>query len=270
MPLLGTNVDVIGTASYEDTAGSDLVIITAGMTRKPGMSRDDLVYTNSRIITSVTEQVVRYSPETIILVLSNPVDAMTYVALKMSGLPKHKVIGQAGVLDTARFKTFVADELHVAAEDVEALVLGVHGDSMVPLVRYSHIKGVPLEQLIPKDRIEAIAERTKYGGAEIVNLLGSGSAYYAPAASLAYMAESILLDKQRLLPAIAYLEGEYGYKNLVLGVPVILGGNGIERVVEINLLPVEREALDKSTTFIKSFIKSMHDSTAQKSPEFLT
>ncbi len=254
LPVVGKDVHVMGTSSYEDTAGSDLVIITAGVARKPGMSRDDLVTTNAGIVRSVTEQVVKFSPNTIIIVLSNPVDAMTYVAYKTSGFPKNRVIGQAGVLDTARFRTFVAEEVGVSVEDVSGFVLGVHGDDMVPLIRYSYVGGIPLEKLLSKDKIDAIVERTRKGGGEIVNLLGNGSAYYAPAASLVQMAEAILKDKRRLLPAIAYLEGEYGYQDLFLGVPTILGGNGLEKVVEVDLLPEEKEALDKSAQSVRSVV----------------
>ncbi len=252
MPVVGKDVNIVGTANYEDTADSDLVIITAGIARKPGMSRDDLVNTNAGIVKSVTEQVVRYSPNTVIVVLSNPVDAMTYVAYKASGFPKNRVIGQAGVLDTARFRTFVAEELGVSVNDVSGFVLGVHGDDMVPLVRYSYVGGIPLEKLMPKERIDAIVARTRTGGGEIVNLLGNGSAYYAPAASLAQMAESILKDQRRLLPAIAYLQGEFGYQDLFLGVPTILGANGIERIVEVELTPEERTALDKSAQSVRN------------------
>ena len=255
MPVVGSDVTVKGTANYEDTANSDLVIITAGIARKPGMSRDDLVSTNAGIVKSVTEQVVKYSPNTIIVVLSNPVDAMTYVAYKASGLPKNRVIGQAGVLDTARFNTFVAEALGVSVEEVRGFVLGVHGDDMVPLVRYSNVGGVPLEKLMPQDQIDAIVQRTRTGGGEIVGLLGNGSAYYAPAASLTQMAEAILKDKRRLLPSIAYLEGEFGYQDLFLGVPTILGGNGIEKIVEIELLPEEKAALDKSAESVRNVVK---------------
>ncbi|EJY55520.1 malate dehydrogenase, NAD-dependent [Alicyclobacillus hesperidum URH17-3-68] len=254
MPVVGSDVQVIGTSDYKDTADSDLVIITAGVARKPGMSRDDLVTTNAGIVKAVTEQVVQYSPNTVIVVLSNPVDAMTYVAYKASGFPKQRVIGQAGVLDTARFNAFVAAELGVSVEDVHGFVLGVHGDDMVPLVRYSNVGGVPLTQLLPAEKIEQIVQRTRTGGGEIVGLLGTGSAYYAPAASLAQMAESILKDKRRLLPAIAYLEGEYGYEDLFLGVPTILGANGIERIVEIELQPEEKAALDRSADSVRNVI----------------
>ncbi|GEO27427.1 malate dehydrogenase [Alicyclobacillus acidoterrestris] len=255
MPVIGVDVRMVGTSNYEDTADSDLVIITAGIARKPGMSRDDLVNTNAGIVKSVTEQVVKYSPNTILIVLSNPVDAMTYVAHKASGFPKNRVIGQAGVLDTARFNTFVAEELGVSVEDVHGFVLGVHGDDMVPLVRYSNVAGVPLEKFLSKERIEEIVQRTRTGGGEIVSLLGNGSAYYAPAASLAQMAESILKDKRRLLPAIALLEGEFGYDNLFLGVPTILGANGIEKIVELELLPEEKAALDKSAESVRKVIQ---------------
>ncbi|ACV59354.1 malate dehydrogenase [Alicyclobacillus acidocaldarius] len=254
MPVLGSDARVVGTSNYEDTAGSDLVIITAGLPRKPGMSRDDLVNTNANIVKSVTEQVVRHSPDACLIVLSNPVDAMTYVAYKTSGFPKQRVIGQAGVLDTARFNTFVAMELGVSVEDVHGFVLGVHGDDMVPLVRYANVGGVPLEKLLPKERIDAIVERTRNGGGEIVSLMGNASAYYAPAASLLQMAESILKDKRRVLPAIAYLEGEYGYRDLTLGVPTVLGKGGIERILELELLPEEKAALDKSAESVRRLI----------------
>ncbi|WP_018132024.1 malate dehydrogenase [Effusibacillus pohliae] len=251
-PVLGVDANIIGTSNYEDTKDSDLVIITAGVARKPGMSRDDLVTTNAGIVKSVTEQVVKYSPNCYIIVLSNPVDAMTYVAHKTSGFPKNRVIGQSGVLDTARFRTFVAQELNVSVEDVTGFVLGGHGDDMVPLIRYSYAGGIPLEKLIPQERIDAIVERTRKGGGEIVNLLGTGSAYYAPAASLVQMAEAILKDKKRILPAIALLEGEYGYENLYMGVPTLIGGNGLEKVFELELTPEEKAALDKSAESVRN------------------
>jgi malate dehydrogenase len=254
MPVIGSDVRITGTANYEDTANSDLVIITAGLARKPGMSRDDLVSKNAGIVKSVTEQVAKYSPNTIIVVLSNPVDAMTYVAYKASGFPKNRVIGQAGVLDTARFNTFVAEAVGVSVEEVRGFVLGVHGDSMVPLIRYSNVGGVPLEKLLPADQIDAIIKRTRTGGGEIVGLLGNGSAYYAPAASLAQMAEAILKDKHRLLPAIAYLEGEYGYNELFLGVPTVLGSNGIEKIIDLELTAEEKAALDKSAEAVRNVV----------------
>lgn len=234
-PVQGFDANIVGTANYEDTKNSDIVVITAGIARKPGMSRDDLVSTNAKIMESVTKEIVKYSPDAIIIVLTNPVDAMTYAVFQQAGFPKNRVIGQSGVLDTARFRTFVAQELKVSVEDVTGFVLGGHGDDMVPLVRYSYAGGIPIEKLLPEDRIAAIVERTRKGGGEIVSLLGNGSAYYAPAASLVQMIEAILKDKRRILPAIAYLEGEYGYRDLFFGVPVILGGNGLEKVIELDL-----------------------------------
>lgn len=254
-PVQGFDSNIIGTANYEDTKDSDLVIITAGLPRKPGMSRDDLVSTNAKIMRSVTEQVVKYSPNCIIIVLTNPVDAMTYEVYRTSGFPKNRVIGQSGVLDTARFRAFVAQELNISVEDVSGFVLGGHGDDMVPLVRYSYAGGIPLEKLIPQDRLDAIVERTRKGGGEIVNLLGNGSAYYAPAASLTQMAEAILKDKKRILPAIAYLEGEYGYHDLYLGVPTILGGNGLEKVIELELTEEEKSALDRSANAVRKVME---------------
>ncbi|UED73778.1 malate dehydrogenase [Brevibacillus sp. DP1.3A] len=251
-PVLGFDANITGTANYEDIKDADLVIITAGIARKPGMSRDDLVNTNAGIMKSVAEQVKTYAPNSIVLVLSNPVDAMTYTFFKTSGFPKERVIGQSGVLDSARFRTFVAMELSVSVEDVTGFVLGGHGDDMVPLVRYSYAGGIPLEKLIPKDRLDAIVERTRKGGGEIVNLLGNGSAYYAPAASLVQMAEAILKDKKRILPSIALLQGEYGYNDLYLGVPTLLGANGIEKVIELDLTDEEKAALDKSADSVRS------------------
>ncbi|NRR23282.1 malate dehydrogenase [Brevibacillus sp. MS2.2] len=251
-PVLGFDASITGTANYEDIKDADLVIITAGIARKPGMSRDDLVNTNAGIMKSVAEQVKTYAPNSIVLVLSNPVDAMTYTFFKTSGFPKERVIGQSGVLDTARFRTFVAMELNVSVEDVTGFVLGGHGDDMVPLVRYSYAGGIPLEKLIPKDRLDAIVERTRKGGGEIVNLLGNGSAYYAPAASLVQMAEAIIKDKKRILPSIALLQGEYGYNDLYLGVPTLLGANGIEKVIELDLTDEEKAALDKSADSVRS------------------
>ncbi len=252
MPIIGKDSSIIGTSSYEDTADSDLIIVTAGIARKPGMSRDDLVNTNAGIVKAVSEQVAKFSPGSVVIILSNPVDAMTHVAYHATGFPKNRIIGQAGVLDTARFRSFVAEELTVSVEDVFGFVLGVHGDDMVPLVRYSNVGGIPLERLLPKERIDQIVERARRGGGEIVSLLGNGSAYYAPAASLAQMVEAILKDKRRLLPSIAYLEGEFGYHDLFLGVPTILGGNGIEKIVELDLLPEEKAALDKSADSVRT------------------
>lgn len=256
-PVLGFDANIIGTSNYEETADSDIVVITAGIARKPGMSRDDLVQTNQKVMKSVTKEVVKYSPNSIIIVLTNPVDAMTYTVYKESGFPKHRVIGQSGVLDTARFRTFVAQELNLSVKDITGFVLGGHGDDMVPLVRYSYAGGIPLEKLIPKERLDAIVERTRKGGGEIVNLLGNGSAYYAPAASLVEMVEAIVKDQRRVLPAIAYLEGEYGFEGIYLGVPTILGGNGLEQIIELELTDEEKAALEKSAESVRNVMKAL-------------
>lgn len=253
-PIQRFNSQITGTSSYEDIEGADMVIITAGIPRKPGMSRDDLVNTNAKVMKSVAEQVKRYAPNSIILVLSNPVDAMTYVCQKVTGFPKNRVIGQSGVLDTARFNTFVAEELNISIEDISGFVLGGHGDEMVPLVRYSYAGGIPLELLIPQDRLQEIVERTRKGGGEIVSLLGNGSAYYAPAASIVEMAEAIILDKKKIIPSITLLEGEYGYDHLFLGVPTILGGNGIESIIELPLTEEESNGLSVSANAVRSVI----------------
>ncbi|HJV17039.1 MAG TPA: malate dehydrogenase [Bacillales bacterium] len=251
-PVEGFNANITGTACFEDIKDAELVLITAGIPRKPGMSRDDLVSTNAKIIEQVSENIKMFAPNSYIIVLSNPVDAMTYVCYKTTEFPKNRVIGQSGVLDTARFNTFVAQELNVSIEDISGFVLGGHGDDMVPLVRFSYAGGIPLDKILPQDRIDAIIERTRKGGGEIVNLLGQGSAYYAPAASMVQMAEAILKDKKRILPSIAYLEGEYGYHDLYLGVPTILGGDGIESIIEIPLTPDEKMALDKSAQSVRN------------------
>lgn len=257
-PVQGFNANITGTSNYEDIQDADLVIITAGIARKPGMSRDDLVNTNAGIMKGVSENVAKYAPNSYILILSNPVDAMTYVCFKTTGFPKNRVIGQSGVLDTARFNTFVAQELNVSVEDITGFVLGGHGDDMVPLVRYSSVGGIPVDRLISTERIEAIVERTRKGGGEIVNLLGNGSAYYAPAASLVQMAEAILKDKKRVLPSIAYLEGEYGYRDIYLGVPTIIGGDGIEKILELQLTEKEKTDLDKSAQSVRNVIQIMN------------
>ena len=254
-PVQGFDARITGTANYEDTKDSDLVIITAGIARKPGMSRDDLVQTNQKILKSVTSEIVNYSPNSTIIVLTNPVDAMTYTVFKESGFPKERVIGQSGVLDTARFRTFVAQELNVSVKDVTGFVLGGHGDDMVPLVRYSYAGGIPLESLISKERLDKIVDRTRKGGAEIVNLLGNGSAYFAPAASIVEMAEAIIKDQRRILPAIAFLEGEYGMDSIYLGVPTILGAGGIEKIFEIDLNESEKAELNKSAESVKAVMK---------------
>ncbi|RHB51752.1 malate dehydrogenase [Exiguobacterium sp. AM39-5BH] len=257
-PIQGFDSWITGTSDYADTAESDIVVITAGIARKPGMSRDDLVSTNAKVMRAVTKEVARYSPDAIIIVLTNPVDAMTYAAFKESGFPKERVIGQSGVLDTARFRTFVAAELNISVKDVSGFVLGGHGDDMVPLIRYSYAGGIPLEKLLPTDRIDAIVNRTRKGGGEIVQLLGNGSAYYAPAAAIVEMVEAILKDQRRILPAIAYLDGEYGFHDLYLGVPTILGANGIERVLELELTEEETAALQRSADSVRSVLNVLN------------
>lgn len=256
-PVQKFDAQITGTSSYEDAAGSDIVIITAGIARKPGMSRDDLVNTNAGIVKSVCENVKRVAPESIVIILSNPVDAMTYVAYHALGFPKNRVIGQSGVLDTARYCTFIAQELNVSVEDVRGFVLGGHGDDMVPLVRYSSVGGIPIDTLIPAERIAEIVQRTRVGGGEIVSLLGNGSAYYAPAASLVHMTEAILKDKKRIIPVIALLEGEYGYENLFMGVPALLGAEGIERIFELELTAEEQAALDQSADSVRAVTSSV-------------
>jgi malate dehydrogenase len=257
-PVQGFDANITGTSDYADTTNSDIVIITAGIARKPGMSRDDLVQTNQKIMASVTKEIVKYSPNSTLIVLTNPVDAMTYTVYKESGFPKNRVIGQSGVLDGARFRTFVAQELNISVKDITGFVLGGHGDDMVPLVRYSYAGGIPLETLIPKDRLDAIVARTRTGGGEIVNLLGNGSAYYAPAASLVEMAEAILKDQRRILPAIAYLEGEYGFDGIYLGVPTVLGASGIEKIIELELHDDEKAALSKSADSVRGVMQVLN------------
>ena len=256
-PVEGFDSKIVGTNSYEETADSDIVIITAGLARKPGMSRDDLLKINADIIKSVTEQVVKYSPHCIIIMVTNPLDAMVYEAKKISGFPKNRVIGMAGVLDSARMRTFIAMELGVSVEDVTAFVLGGHGDTMVPLPRYSAVAGIPITELMSEDRIEAINERTRKGGGEIVGLLKTGSAYYAPSASAVEMAEAIIKDKKRVLPCAAYLEGEYGIDGYYMGVPVLLGEKGVEKVIEINLTDAEKTALNHSLDDVKKNVEKL-------------
>jgi len=249
-PIEKHDAHLTGTNAYAATEGSNIVIITAGMPRKPGMSRDDLISTNAGIMKKVTEQVVKYSPNAILIIVSNPLDAMCHVALETSGFPKNRVIGMAGVLDSARFRAFIAMELNVSVENTHAFVLGGHGDTMVPLPRYSTVAGIPITELIPQDRIDAMVERTRNGGAEIVKLLTT-SAYYAPASAATEMAESILKDKKKILPCAAYLEGEYGFKDLFIGVPVKLGANGIEEIIEITLTDAEKAALQNSANAVQ-------------------
>jgi len=256
-PVQGFDSYVKGSSDYEDTANSDVVLVTAGVARKPGMSRDDLVQINQGVMKAVASEIARTSPNATIIVLTNPVDAMTYTVFKESGFPKHRVIGQSGVLDTARFRAFIAEELDVSVKDISALVLGGHGDTMVPLVRYASVGGVPLQSLIPAQRLEEIVQRTRVGGGEIVNLLGNGSAYYAPAAAMVEMAEAIIKDQKRVLPAIAYLEGEYGYEGIYLGVPTLLGAGGIEKIFELELTEDEKTALDQSADAVKDVMKAL-------------
>lgn len=256
-PMGKKDINLIGTNDYVDTKGSDIVIITAGIPRKPGMSRDDLLMTNMKIIKNVTEQIVKYSPECILIIVSNPLDAMCHVAFDVSGFPKNRVIGMAGVLDSARLCAFIAMELKVSIEKINAIVLGGHGDTMVPLPRYSTVAGIPVTELMPVDRLNLLIDRTRNGGAEIVNLLKTGSAYYAPAAAAVEMAESILKDQKKILPCTVYLQGEYKIDKLFVGVPVVLGAKGVEKIVQIALNDQEQSALNKSAAVIKELVDIM-------------
>ncbi len=251
MPIEKRDVSIVGTNDYADTANSDVVVITAGIARKPGMSRDDLLNTNYKIMSDVVSKVVAVSPNTIIIVVSNPLDAMAQAAFRQAGLPRERVIGMAGVLDSARFRTFIAQELNVSVENVTAFVLGGHGDTMVPLARYSTVAGIPITELIAPDRLEAMVQRTRDGGAEIVKYLKTGSAYYAPSAAATEMVEAILKDKKKILPCAAYLQGEYGISGLYVGVPCKLGAKGLEQIVEIRLTAQEQAALQKSADAVK-------------------
>ncbi|GAC1427739.1 MAG: malate dehydrogenase [Chloroflexota bacterium] len=262
-PVEGYDSLVVGSNRYEDTAGSAIVMVTSGVPRKPGMSRDDLVLTNAGVIRSVTEQVARHSPDCILVMMTNPLDAMCHVAMQASGFPRERIIGQAGVLDSARFRTFIARELDVSVEDVTAFVLGGHGDTMVPLPRYSTVAGIPITELLSAERVAAIVQRTRDGGAEIVNLLKTGSAYYAPSASMMAMVDSIVLDKKRIMPCAAYLTGEYGIDGLFVGVPVKLGTRGIEDIVEIRLTPDEQAALQKSAASVRELVTIMERAPAR-------
>ncbi|MEE8241465.1 MAG: malate dehydrogenase [Nitrospirales bacterium] len=253
-PVSGSDAHVMGTNDYKDTAGSDIVVITAGLPRKPGMSRDDLLMKNHNIMKEVTEKVVKHSPESILIVVSNPLDAMVQTAFRVSGFAKNRVIGMAGVLDSARMRTFIAMELKVSVENVHAFVLGGHGDDMVPLPRYSTVAGVPMTELMAQETIEKIVQRTRKGGGEIVNLLKEGSAYYAPSAAIVEMVEAILKDKKKILPCAAYLEGEYGIQGLYMGVPVKLGADGVEQIIEIHLTAEERAALQKSAASVQELV----------------
>ena len=246
---------ITGTNDYDATAGSDIIIVTAGIARKPGMSRDDLLKTNAGIVKTVVEQAASRSPEAVIIIDSNPLDAMCHVALKASGFPSERVIGMAGVLDSARFRFFIAEALNVSVENTHAFVLGGHGDTMVPLPRFSTVSGIPITELLPADKIAAMCQRTAQGGAEIVSLLKTGSAYYAPASSAVEMAEAILKDKKKILPCAVYLNGQYGYNDLYIGVPVKLGVGGAEQVIEIKLTADEKTALDKSADAVRGLVK---------------
>jgi malate dehydrogenase len=257
-PILGSDSHAVGISTaagdYSATANSDVIVITAGFPRKPGMSRDDLLKANYEVIKAVVEAVVRLSPKAILIVVTNPLDAMAQAAFKVSGFPKNRVLGMAGILDSARMSAFVAAELNVSVENVHSFVLGGHGDDMVPLARYSTVAGIPLPELIPRDKLEAIIARTRKGGAEIVNLLKTGSAYYAPSAAAVEMVEAILKDKKKILPCAVYLEGEYGINGLFVGVPVKLGAGGVEQIIQIKLTPEEKAALDRSSASVRELV----------------
>lgn len=257
-PIEGFDVHVTGATAYEASADSDIVVITAGLPRKPGMSRDDLLAKNAEIVKVVTEQVARTSPNAVLIVVSNPLDAMVYVAHKVSGFPAHRVIGMAGVLDTARYRAFIAAELNVSVEDIQALLMGGHGDDMVPLPRYTSVGGIPLPELLSADKIEAIVKRTRNGGAEIVGLLKTGSAYYAPSAAVVQMAEAIIRDKKRILPCAAHCEKEYGVGGYFVGVPAKLGSRGVEQIIEVKLTNEEKALFDRSVEHVRQLIKSIH------------
>ncbi|MCU0958818.1 MAG: malate dehydrogenase [Pirellulaceae bacterium] len=257
LPIVGSDAQIVGTTSYDETENSDVVVITAGLARRPGMSRDDLLATNAKIVTSVTEQVIQRCPHAIIVVLSNPLDAMVQRAYQVSGFPCHRVVGQAGVLDTARYRLFLSMELGVSVEDIRAMLMGGHGDTMVPLPRYTSIGGIPVTELLAKDRLDALIERTRKGGSEIVDLLKTASAYYAPAAAAAQMVAAIVHDKKRLVPCAAYCDKEYGVGGYYVGVPVILGASGVERIIELDLTAEERADFQKSVEAVKSLVKVM-------------
>jgi len=257
MPVIGRDVEIVGANDYAATKGSDIVIITAGLPRKPGMSRDDLLSANADIVGKAATETLKHSPEAYFIVLTNPLDTMAYLTLKRTGLPRERVVGQAGILDSARMRAFVAMETGLSVENIHCYVLGGHGDTMVPLTRHSNVAGIPLREYLPADRLEAIVERTRKGGGEIVNLLKSGSAFYAPAAACAQMAEAILKDKKLVIPAAAYMQGEYGLKDIFFGVPVVLGAGGVERVLEYDLDAEEKAALEKSAAAVKETTEAM-------------
>jgi len=251
MPIIGRDVEIVGANGYEATKGSDIIIITAGLPRKPGMSRDDLLTTNAEIVGTAATETLKYSPDAYYIVLTNPLDTMAYLTMKKTGLPRERVVGQAGILDSARMRAFVAMETGVSVENIACYVLGGHGDEMVPLTRHSNIAGVPLRDYLPADRLEAIVQRTRKGGGEIVNLLKTGSAFYAPAAACAQMAEAILKDKKLIVPAAAYMQGEYGLNDIFFGVPVMLGAGGVEKIIEYDLDDEEKSAFEKSAAAVK-------------------
>ena len=264
-PVLGTDSQITGTNAYEDTAASDVAIITAGVARRPGMSRDDLLFTNMDIVGGVAEHIARHSPQCILIVVSNPLDAMVQQTLNVTHFPRERVIGMAGILDTARFRTFLSQETGVSVEDVQAYVLGGHGDTMVPLVDSTTVGGIPISRLMQKEVVERIVQRTRDGGAEIVGLLKTGSAYYAPSAAVAQMVDSIILDKKRILPCTVFLQGEYGIDSLCIGVPVKLGAAGIEEIIQVQLSTEEKAALDKSAGAVKELVEAMSNRAATAS-----
>ena len=257
-PVEGSDARVLGTSNYADTAGSDIVVITAGLARKPGMSRDDLLTKNCAIVSSVTEEVMKHSPDCIIMPVTNPLDAMAQVVYRKSGLSRERVIGMAGVLDSARMRAFIAQALDVSVENTHAFVLGGHGDTMVPLPRYSTVAGIPVTELLDKETVDAIVQRTANGGAEIVKLLGTGSAYYAPGSAVVEMVEAVLKDKKKILPCSVFLQGEYGIHGLFVGVPCKLGANGLEKIIEIELSPDEDAALMKSAAAVQELVQVIH------------
>lgn len=258
MPVIGKDVNLVGSNEYGATQGSDVVVITAGMPRKPGMSRDDLLTTNAKIVREATEQSLKYSPEAIILMLTNPLDVMAYLAMKVGKLPRERIVGQAGILDSARMRAFVGMETGVSVENIHCYVLGGHGDNMVPLTRHSNIAGIPLKDYLPGDKLEAIVQRTRKGGGEIVSLLKTGSAYYAPAIAITQMVDAILKDKHLISPASAYMQGEYGLEDIFFGAPVQLGRKGVEKVIEYDLNADEKSALQKSANSVKETIEALH------------
>ena len=262
-PIVGFDSNIVGTTEYGPTADSDVVVITAGIARKPGMSRDDLLSTNAKIVSSVAEQVKQTSPNAVVIVVSNPLDAMVQQVWKVTGFPPHRVCGQAGVLDTARYRTFLAMELGVSVEDVSALLMGGHGDTMVPMPSCTSVGGIPIRRLLSEDKLNAIVDRARNGGAEIVSLLETGSAYYAPAAATAQMVEAIVKDKKRLIPCAAYCEKQYGVGGYYVGVPVILGAGGVEKVIELDLDADEKAAFSKSVDAVKSLVKSVDELMAK-------